>query len=110
LAQMETCSTWEISTLELTDHQMEANLHQFIMNIPNLAQPATKLFHAVNKMFSRDGHIFRFHLSCSQQAREVVAGLLVFLKGLWEGVIPTKKFHKFFTDGPNGLEMLGGTR
>jgi len=69
------------------------------MNILDLAQPATKLFHAVNKMFSKDRHIFRFHPSRSQQAREVVAGLLVFLKGLWEGIIPTKKFHKFFNDG-----------
>jgi len=99
LAQMETCSTWEISTLDLTDRQTDANLRQFIMNIPDPGQPATKLFHAVSKMFSRDGHIFRFHPSRSQQAREVVAGLLVFLKGLWEGLIPTNKFHKFFTDG-----------
>jgi len=29
----------------------------------------------------------------------VVAGLLVFLTGLWEGTINTAKFHKFFTDG-----------
>jgi len=24
---------------------------------------------------------------------------LVFLKGLWDGIIPMKKFHKFFNDG-----------
>ncbi len=99
LAQMETCSTWEISMLDLTDHQTNANLRQFIMNILDPGQPATKLFHAVSKMFSRDRHIFRFHPSRSQHAREVVAGLLVFLKGLWEGLIQTNKFHKFFTDG-----------
>jgi len=29
----------------------------------------------------------------------VVAGLLVFLTGLWDGMINTTKFHKFFTDG-----------
>jgi len=69
------------------------------MNIPDLAQPNTKLFHAVSKMFSRDGHIFHFHPSQSQQVWEVVAGLLVFLKGLWEGIIPTNKFHKFLMDG-----------
>jgi len=69
------------------------------MNIPDLAQPATKLFHAINKMFSRDRHIFQFHPSHSQQAWDIVAGLLVFLKGLWEGIIPTNKFHKFFNDG-----------
>jgi len=63
LAQIETCSTWEISTLDLTDRQTDANLRQFIMNIPDPAQPATKLFHAVSKMFSRDGHIFHFHPS-----------------------------------------------
>jgi len=99
LAQMETCSTWEISTLDLKDRQTDANLRQFIMNIPDPAQPNTKLFNVVSKMFSRDGHIFCFHPSQSQQAREVVAGLLVFLKGLWEGLIPTNKFHKFFMDG-----------
>jgi len=60
LAQMETCSTWEISTLDLTECQTDMNLRQFIMNIPDSAQPATKLFHAVSKMFSRDGHIFHF--------------------------------------------------
>jgi len=31
--------------------------------------------------------------------REVVAGLLMFLTGLWEGTINTMKFHKFFTNG-----------
>jgi len=69
------------------------------MNIPDPVQPASKLFHAVNKMYSRDGFIFRFHPSRGQQAREVVAGLLVFLTGLWDGMINTTKFHKFFTDG-----------
>jgi len=50
-------------------------------------------------MLIRDGYIFWFHPSRSQQAREVVAGLLVFLKGLWQGTINTDKFHKFFTEG-----------
>jgi len=69
------------------------------IHILDPAQPATKLFHAVNKMFSRDGHIFWVHPSRTQQAWEVVAGLLVFLKVLWEGIIPNNKFHKFFNDG-----------
>jgi len=106
---METCSTWEISTLNLPDRQTEANLQQFIMNIPDPAQPATNLFYAVNEMFSKDGHIFQFHPSHSQQAQEVVAGLLVFLKGLWDGIIPMKKFHKFsMMAQSNSPAMPGG--
>jgi len=69
------------------------------MNIPDLMQPACKLFHAVNKMYIRDGYIFQFHSSHSQQAREVMAGLLVFLTRLWDSTINMVKFHKFFTDG-----------
>ena len=68
-------------------------------DIPNPVQPTCKLFHAVNKMYIHNGFIFCFHPSHSQQAREVVAGLLVFLTGLWEGTINTMKFHKFFTEG-----------
>jgi len=96
---METCSTWEIATLELTDQETQANLQQIIMNIPDPINPKCKLFHTINKMFIRDGYIFRFHPSQSQQAREVVAGLLVFLTGLWCEMINTMKFHKIFTDG-----------
>jgi len=68
------------------------------MNIPDPINPKIKLFHMVNKMFICNGYIFQFHPSWSQQAREVVAGLLVFLTGLWCGTINTMKFHKFFTD------------
>jgi len=75
------------------------NLCQIMMNIPDPVQLTCKLFHAVNKMYIHDGFIFCFHPSCSQQAREVVTGLLVFLTGLWEGTINMMKFHKFFTDG-----------
>jgi len=98
LAQMETCSTWEPATIDLINHQTQATLRQIIMNIPDLVHPASKLFHTVNKMYSRDGFIFWFHPSQSQQVREVVAGLLVFLTGLWKGMINMAKFHKFFTD------------
>jgi len=98
LAQMETCSTWEPATINLIDRQTQAMLQQIIMNIPDPVQPMGKLFHAINKMYSREGFIFRFHHSRSQQAREVVARLLVFLTRLWEGMINTAKFHKFFTD------------
>jgi len=90
---------WEIATLNLIDWQTQAILWQIIMNILDLMQPASKLFHVVNKMFIRDEYIFRFHLSRSQQAREVVSGLLVFLKGLWDGTINADKFHKIFTKG-----------
>jgi len=69
------------------------------MNILDPTNPAGKLFHTINKMFIRDGYIFWFHPSRSQQACEVVAGLLAFLKGLWHGTINAEKFHKFFTEG-----------
>jgi len=49
-------------------------------------------------MFIQDGYIFCFHPS-SQQAREVVAGLLLFLMGLWGVTINVSKFNKFFMDG-----------
>jgi len=39
LAQMETCTMWEIATLDLEDHSMEATLRQLIMNIPDPVNP-----------------------------------------------------------------------
>jgi len=99
LANMETCITWEISTLDLPDTTLGANLRHIIMNIPDPEKPEEKLFHAVNKMLRHDGYIFRFNPSRSQSAREVVAGLLVFLQGTWASTLAPDKFHKFFT-GP----------
>jgi len=78
LAQMENCSTWEPATINLIGQQMQATLHQNIMNILDPMQLACKLFHAINKMYIRDGFIFQFHPSHSQQVREVMARLLVF--------------------------------
>ncbi len=98
LSQMETCTTWEIATLDLEDHATEATLRQLIMNIPDPANPKSRLFHSVNKMFMKKEYIFRFHPSRSQNARDVVAGLCVYIKGLWQGVIDVVKFNKFFTD------------
>jgi len=106
---METCSTWEISTLDLPDRQTEANLREFIMDIPDLAQPATQLFYEVNKMFSKDSHIFQFNPSRGQQAREVVAGLLVFLKASGMGSSQRKNFTSFsMTVQLKGPETPGG--
>jgi len=48
--------------------------------------------------FSQDAAILRFHPSKSQNARDVVVGLCVYLKGLWQGVIDENKLNKFFTD------------
>jgi len=81
LAQMETCSTWEIVMLDLVDRQTQVILRQIIMNIPDPSNPKCKLFHAVNKMFIQDGYIFCFHLSRSQQAREVVGQIISLLDG-----------------------------
>jgi len=58
---MEMCITWEISTLDLEDHLTEATLCQLIMNIPSPTNPASHLFHSVNKMFNQKGIIFWFH-------------------------------------------------
>jgi len=47
-------------------------------------------------MYSNNGYIFRFKPTKSQSAREIVAGLLVFLKGIWQDHLDTEKFNKFF--------------
>jgi len=93
LAQMETCTTWEITTLDLEDHATEATLWQLIMNILDLANPKSRLFHSVNKMFFKSEYILRFHPSRSQNARDVVASLCVYIKGLWQGVVDISKFN-----------------
>jgi len=98
LSQMETCTTWEIASLDLEDHSTEATLRQLIMNIPDPANPKSRLFHSVNKMFIKSEYILRFHPSRSQNARDVVAGLCVYLKGLWQGIVDVNKFNKFFTE------------
>jgi len=96
---METCITWELSTLDLVDSTTGANLRQFIMNIPDPERPGERLFHAVNKMLRHDGYIFCFNPNKSQSAREIVAGLLVYLQGMWTPTVAPAKFNKFFT-GP----------
>jgi len=101
LNQMETCITWEIATLDLKDHTTEASLWQIIMNIPDPANPASQLFHLVNMMFIKNRAILHFHPSRSQNVRDVVAGLCVYIKGLWQGVVDEHKFNKFFTDTVN---------
>jgi len=98
LSQMDMCITWEIATLDLEDHSTEATLRQIIMNIPDLANPVSRLFHSVNQMFNKNESILRFHPTCSQNARDVMAGLCIYIKGLWQGVINDQKFNKFFTD------------
>jgi len=110
LAQMETCSMWELATLDLIDQQTQATLLQIIMNILDPLQLTCKLFHVVNKVYIHDRYIFHFHPSQSQEVQEVVAGLLVFLTGLWDSTIITAKFHKFLQMvGPNRQKTLGGT-
>jgi len=94
---METCITWELSTLDLADSTTRANLCQFIMNIPDPERPGERLFHVVNKMLRHDGYIFCFNPNRSQSAREIVAGLLVYLQGMWTPMVEPSKFNKFFT-------------
>jgi len=99
LANMETCILWELSMLALLDTSLGANFCHLIMNIPDPEKPGEKLFHAINKMLRHDGYVFCFNPNCSQSAREVVAGLLVFLQGTWADTLAPDKLHKFFT-GP----------
>jgi len=47
-------------------------------------------------MYSSNGYIFRFKPTKLQSKREIVAGLLVFLKGIWQDHLDTEKFNKFF--------------
>jgi len=68
------------TVLDLVEQQIQA-LQQLIMNIPDMANLKCKLFHAISKMLIKEGYIFRFHPSGSQQAQEVVAGLLGSKKG-----------------------------
>jgi len=63
LSNMETCTTWEIANLDLEDRTTEATLRQMIMNIPDPANPKSRLFHSVNKMFNKTEYILRFHPS-----------------------------------------------
>jgi len=97
-SQMESCMTWEIATLDLPEKHLQANLQQLVLAIPDPNKPHQHLFHSISKTFTEDSHIFCFHPSKSQHAQGMVTGLLVFLKGMWEEHMDTKKFHKFFTD------------
>jgi len=97
LQQMETCLTWEIASLDLEDKTLYNSLRVILMNIPNPEDMMVKLFHSVNCMFKQDGYIFRFHPDRGQNAWEMVAGLLVFLKGIWGGLINVENFNKFFS-------------
>jgi len=110
LHQTETCITWEIATIDLINKTLRMSFRAVLMNIPDPTEPAAKLFHSVNITFNCDGYIFCFHPSHSQTARDVVAGLLVFLTGIWSGIIDPTKFHKFFRPRRlNGLMKCGGT-
>jgi len=96
LKNLQTCITWELSTINLEDCTLRTSLQYVLMNIPDLEKPSELLFHSVIKMMAKETFIFHFHPSKSQSAREVVAGLLVFLKGMWGGILPADKLHKFF--------------
>jgi len=78
------------------DHSMEATLWQLIINLPDPGNPSSKLFHSVNMMVSKEAAILHFHPSKSQNARDVVAGLCIYLKGLWQGMIDNSKTQQTF--------------
>jgi len=67
------------------------------MAIPNPDWPEHWLFHLVNKMYLNSRYIFHLKPAKAQSMREIVASLLVFLKGIWKDHINTEKFNKFFT-------------
>jgi len=95
LKNMETCISCKIATIDLPDNTIGANLWHLIMNIPNPNKPTECLFHAVNKMFHHDGYIFCFNPSKSQCAREIIAGLLVFLQGTWKPMLAQRNSKSF---------------
>jgi len=94
LNNMDSCISWEVATLDLVDKATQASLWQIIMAIPDPDCLEQWLFHLVNKMYSNNGYIFRFKPTKLQSAREIVAGLLVFLKGIWKDHLDTEKFNK----------------
>jgi len=96
LDNMDSFISWELATLKLVDKATQASLRQIIMAIPNPDCPKQRLFHLVNKMYSNNGYIFQFKPTKSQSAREIVTGLLVFLKGIWKDYIDVEKFNKLF--------------
>jgi len=97
LKHSQMCIMWELSTINLEDRTLRTSLCYVLMNIPNPKKTSELLFHLVSKMVVKDTFIFHFHPSKSQLAREIIAGLLVFLKGIWGGILPADKLHKFFT-------------
>jgi len=97
LKNSQMCITWELSTIDLKDWTLCTTLRYVLMNILDPEKPSELLFHAVSNMMAKDTFIFCFHPSKSQSAQEVIAGLLIFLKGMWGGIIPADKLHKFFT-------------
>jgi len=58
LNNMDSCISWEVTTLELFDKATQASLQQIIMAIPDLDCLEQWLFHLVNKMYSNNGYIF----------------------------------------------------
>ena len=97
LAHSDSCTSWELVTLDLWDDALQADLRTILHLLPDPKKPDSRLFLAVNPMFDCDGFVFRFHPSKSATAREVVAGLRVFLGGVWEDMIAPMKFNKYFT-------------
>jgi len=76
---------------------LKSSLCYVLMSIPDPEKPAELLFHSVSKMVAKDTFIYQFYPTKSQSACEIVAGLLVFLKGMWGFILPANKLHKFFT-------------
>jgi len=97
LANMDSCILWELATLDLANKATKTNLQQLIMAIPNPDWPEHWLFHSINKMYLNSSYIFCFKPAKAQSMREIVAGLLIFLKGIWKDHIDTENFNKFFT-------------
>jgi len=92
----ETCITWKITIIDLVDKTLKADLCTIVMNIPDLAKLDKKLFLAVHWMFFKNCFIICFNLNKSYYAHEVVVGLMVFLQGLWNGILDVHKCDIFF--------------
>jgi len=81
LSQMDTCIYMGNCVFGSRRSFHGSNTTAVNMNIPDPANPLLCLFHSVNKMFSAMASILHFYPSHSQNVRDVVAGLCIYMKG-----------------------------
>jgi hypothetical protein len=82
-SRLGTCTTWEMSTNLMLDRQEPKSgfsFRQLMMAIPSQVFLGTPLFHSIDKQWrSENGVTFTFLPENDADARNIVAGLLLFL-------------------------------